>query len=366
MEKKIEKFRDAIFIVTSEEGCPVYSVGQEIKVENYCLSVSAYKPGCLHLTKEVANIITSRDAFGGFTKFASQKAVFNCGGCEGKIHFELKKDKDYATLQMKLLNEAEERRRRQHLDKFFGVLRKLQIFEALDDDALSDLILLLEFKTIPIEKIVIKRGAAGTHLYIILEGKLAIIGEDGIKMAEMDDGEIFGEMSLLSGEPVSNTIQTITPTKVAMLSSKNFKQIITKFPILQLFLFKMLIDRAQTIALRTGNITSGMTGELAEISIVDLLQLINAAQKTGAVELNLEEGKAQVFFKEGQIVYARFLELHNQDAIYAILGEKHGRFSYKKGLPEVLVDRPSIGDFMAILMAGLQKLDEAVDAAENG
>jgi hypothetical protein len=66
-----------------------------------------------NLRKEIAKVIESRESYVGFSKsqFGSQKAKFNCGGCDGVLYFEFKKERDFATLQMKLLNESEERRR---------------------------------------------------------------------------------------------------------------------------------------------------------------------------------------------------------------------------------------------------------------
>jgi CRP-like cAMP-binding protein len=245
-----------------------------------------------------------------------------------------------------------------HLDKFFGVLRKLDIFESLDDDALIDLTLLLEMKNIPTDKVVLKKGDPGNNLYIVLSGKVAVIADDGSRVTEMGMGEIFGEMSLLTGEPVTSNIHTIDDTHVAMLSIKNFRHVLKKYPILQLFLFKMLVQRAQTMALRSGNISSGMTGELAEISAVDLFQLIHSAQKTGTVHLTLDQGKAIVFFREGEIVYARYLNLRNKDVVYTLLGIKSGHFSYTKGIPPELDKVPPIGGFMAMMMEGMQRIDE--------
>ncbi len=358
MKKQVKNFRDAIFIITDERACPVYNVGEELKVENICLSVPSYKPGCLILAKEIANIVSSRESFGGVARFGSQKMRFDCGGCAGLIHFEFKKEKAYATLQMKLLNEAEERFKRQRLDKFFGVLRNLEIFESLDDDALSDLTVLLEYKTITFDKVVIKKGTAGTHLYIVLNGLVAVKGDDGSKIAEMGAGAVFGEMSLLSGEPVTNSIHTIDVTQVAMLSIKNFKHVLKKYPVLQLFLFKVLVDRAQAMTLRSGNITSGMTGELSEISTVDLFQLINSSQKTGRIDLALDQGKAMVFFKDGEIIHARFLKRRNQEAVYTLLGVKSGHFSYTRGIPHELDKLPPVAGFLGMIMEGLQRIDE--------
>ena len=237
-------------------------------------------------------------------------------------------------------------------------MRNLDIFESLEDDALSDLTLLLELTTIPIDKVVLKKGDPGSNMYIVLSGQVAVMADDGTRIAEMGEGKIFGEMSLLSGEPVTSSIYTLAETQVAKLSVKNFKHVLKKYPVLQLFLFKLLVVRAQTMTLRSGNITSGMSGELAEISIVDLLQLINSSQKTGRLDLALEEGKAMVFFKEGEIIHARLLTLRNKEAVYALLPVKSGHFAYTKGIPQELDKLPPIGGFMGILMEGLQRIDE--------
>ncbi len=358
MRKPATKFRDAIFIITEERSCPLYNTGEEFKVENLNLTVPPFKPGCLHLSQAIANAMISLERVVGFTKVGGQKSRFDCGGCEGLVYFELKKERDFATLQMKLLNESEERRRRQHLEKFFNVLRNLDIFEALEDDALSDLTMLLEFTTLPMDKVVIKKGDSGSNMYIVLTGRIAVIADDGERIAEMSDGEIFGEMSLLSGEPVTNTIHTLADTQVAKLSSKNFKHVLKKYPVLQIFLFKLLVIRAQRMTLRSGKITSGMSGELAEISIVDLLQLINSAQKTGRLDLGLEQGRAMVFFKEGEIIHARLLDFRNKEAVFALVKVKSGHFAYTKGIPKELEKLEPIGGFMGLLMEGLQQIDE--------
>lgn len=362
MKKNKETLRDAIFIIVDEESCPFYSVGEEIKVEGYGLSMSGYKPGCLYLSQKITSIVASKKSIGVFSQVSTQKVRYDCGGCEGLIHFEYKRDKDFATLQMKLLEEAEEKRRKMHLKRYYGVLRKLQLFDALEDDALKDLTMLLEFKTVPFGKIIVKKGAPGTNFYILLQGQAEIKADDGSKLADIGEGEMFGEMSLLSAEPFMHSIFSVTSTQLAILSIKHFKEILKKFPVLQLFLFKLLVDQAQTVALKSGNISSGMTGELSEVAPVDLFQLINSSRKTGTIDFSLEKGRGMVFFKEGEIVYARYLKFRGKQAFYALLGLKDGQFSYTKGIPDVLDNAPPIGGFMGMMMEGVQKLDECSDS----
>lgn len=353
MNKSDEKYCDAVFIITEEHACPVYNVGDELKVQNFCLSVTSYKPACLHLSQVIADILTIKDKKSGFSQATAPKSQFDCGGCEGLIHFEYKKEKDFATMQMKMLKVAENRRNRHLVEKHFEELRKLDIFKSLDDHSLVDLTLLLEFKTILQDKRVVKKGASGHHLYIILQGEVAVVRDDGSKAVHLKEGEIFGEMSLLSGEPVSKSIHTTQDTLVAMLSLKNFRDVLRSYQKLQFFLLKMLVDRAQTVSLRSGNITSGMTGELGKINTVDLFQIINSKRKTGAVHLSLKEGKAVIFFKEGEIIYARFQKLRQKQAVLQLLNAQKGRFRYTRGIPNELKKSPPIGQFNELMMEGM-------------
>jgi CRP/FNR family transcriptional regulator, cyclic AMP receptor protein len=358
VNKQNRKVRNAIFVVVEEHACPVYNIGEEFKVEKFRLSVPSHKVHCLYLARKIADIILSSQSLGGFSVFDNPRTRFDCGGCEGMVHFEFKKEKDFATRQMKLLSVTEERQQRQHLDTFFNVVRDLDFFESLDDDALSDLTILLEMRVIPIDKVVIRQGEPGSSLYIILKGKVAVLADDGSRLAEMGAGDIFGEMSLLSGEPATSSIYTLADTQVAMLSDKNFRHVLRMYPILRLFLFKKLVSRAQILALRSGNITSGMSGDLAETSSSDLFQIINSLQKTGTVDMVLKLGKGVVFFEDGEIVHANFGDLMDKDAVYALIGIKDGHFTYTKGIPKELKNLPPIGHFMRMMVDGVQKMEE--------
>lgn len=365
MKKKNRTISNAIFIVTNENSCPYYHLGDEIKVESSSISISAFKPVCLYLSREVEKIVTSPESVSRFPKLGSQqlrpdmqKSQYNCGGCTGLIQYKFKQEKDYATLQMKLLKESDELRKRQHLEKFYKLMRSLEIFNSLEDDALRDLTLFLEFKTVLPNKVLIEKGSPGTHLYIILKGEVAVVDDTGQKTSEIHPGGIFGELSLLSGEPESNSFHTVTGTQVALLSVKNFRQILKKHPALQIFLFKMLIDRVQAMALRAGNIASGMTGDLEEVPAVDLMQLINSSQKTGSIELVCFTGRAHIYFNEGEIVHALFNHLEGKEAVFAVLGVRQGHFTYSRGIPEEFKNLPPVGGFIGLMMEGVQRIDE--------
>lgn len=355
-----KKYCDAVFVITEERLCPLYNSSEELKVSNLCVEVPEAKAVCIVLVGKLMEITAKKDSFERFSQLGVKKAKFDCGGCVGKIHFEYKKQKGFSTVQMKLLSEVEERLRKKHLDKFYSKLRDFQLFESLDDGALYDLADLLELKSYPKDKVVLKKGEPGAHLFVLLSGKVGVIADDGQRLAEMGKGEIFGEMSLLSGEPVSCSIHSLSETEAALLSVKNFKHVLKKYPVLQLFLLKMLVDRAQAMALRSGNITSGMSGDLDEISMVELFQLINSSQKTGTIKLLLDDAKAMVLFSEGEFVQIRYRDLSDKDALFALLAQKDGHFTYTKGIPMAFDDAAPFGGFMGLIMEGVQYVDEQV------
>ena len=352
------EYRNAIFIITEERSCPIYNVGEEFKVENDALTIPEIKPACLMMVRELMKAVTEKQSLERFSQYGVKKVKFECGGCSGLIRFEFKKEKEFATLQMKLLAAAEQRARMRHLDKFFGILRTLEIFEPLDENSLRDLSAQLQLKEFENNKIVLMKGDPGTSLYIVLEGRVAVIGEEGQTLSEMSVGEIFGEMSLLSGEPVTTSIHTRDRTRLATLSSKDFKHVLSKFPVLQVFFYRMLVERSQANTLRAGTISSGMTGRLAEINAVELFQLINSSQKTGKIQLVLDDGSAVVTFNEGELVKAQYKELFGKEAFFALLAKGGGTFTYTSGLTPEEKELPVIGGFMGLIMEGMRRVDE--------
>lgn len=352
------EYRNAIFIITEERSCPIYNVGEEFKVENNALAVPEAKAACLLLVRELMKAVVEKQSLERFSPAGIKKVKFECGGCVGMIRFEFKKEKEFATLQMKLLAAAEQRAKMRHMDQFFDILRQLDIFEPLDEDSLHELSAQLQLKEYEANKIVLKKGDPGTNLYIVLEGRIAVIGDDGQTLSEMTVGDIFGEMSLLSGESVTTSIHSREKTRLATLSSKNFKHILNKYPVLQVFFYRMLVDRSQANTLRAGTISSGMTGRLSEINAVELFQLINSSQKTGRVQLVLDDGNALVVFNEGELVATQYRSVNGKEAFFALLAKGEGSFTYTSGLsPEEKV-LPVIGGFMGLIMEGMRRVDE--------
>ena len=360
------EFRNAIFVVTEERFCPIYNVGDEFNVLRDALTIPGVKPACLILVRTILRITEGNEALKKHTVFGSKKVKFECGGCSGLIRFEYKKDREYATTQMKLLAAAQKKRENRELDEFTDMLKSFPVFSPLSDNDLYDLFTLLRFKKYGPDDIILRKGDPGTDLYIVLTGRIEVVDEDGEVITEMHSGGVFGEMSLLTGAPVVTSVYSREVTKLATLTSKDFKHVLHRYPVLHVFFYRLLIDRAGKVGKQlSSDISSSMSGDISEVHVVELFQMINSSQKTGTVELQLPKGKASVYFVEGELVHAEYLSLSGKDAFFTLLGITEGQFTYMPGIPPEAEGLDVIGGFMGLVMEGMQRLDEGSDLPDG-
>jgi len=175
----------------------------------------------------------------------------------------------------------------------------------------------------------------------------------------MGRGDVFGEMSLLSGDRVTTTIMATEPCRIATLSQKNFRHVLNRFPALQVFLYKLLVGRITTINLqRSEELASGMVGQLADIPPLELCQMINANQKTGGLKLEMGKDKANLLFNEGELVSATFNGKQGKEAFYDALAIIDGRFKFTHGLGRSDLALDVLGGFMGMLMEGMKRIDD--------
>lgn len=75
----------------------------------------------------------------------------------------------------------------------------------------------------------IVQGGPGDALFVILEGE-AVVERDGKVVGRAGDGDYFGELALLDGEPRSATVRAETAISVAVLGVRMFRTLLREFP----------------------------------------------------------------------------------------------------------------------------------------
>ena len=96
--------------------------------------------------------------------------------------------------------------------------------------------------------VVFWQGEAGECMYQVETGSVGVYDhygkEDERKLAELMSGEMFGEMSLLDGEPRSATVVVLEEdTRITVIREEEFADYITKNPAQGLALAEQMSDR---------------------------------------------------------------------------------------------------------------------------
>jgi hypothetical protein len=101
-----------------------------------------------------------------------------------------------------------------------------------------------------------------------------------------------------------------------------------------------------------------MSGDLSQMSAIDLLQALDLSKKTGMLVLALPKGSARLLLKSGNLIQAVYGDKAGKEAIFDILKETEGRFKFSPDLPKDQLDTPEIGSLMEILLDTSRMIDE--------
>jgi DNA-binding response OmpR family regulator len=108
----------------------------------------------------------------------------------------------------------------------------------------------------------------------------------------------------------------------------------------------------------------GMDGEIEVIGAPGVLQMCHISLFTGAFTSHYEGQRAQIHFREGEIIAAETNGWRGPDAVYAFLGWTQGHFEFVMGDPGEGV---ALGQsFDQLLLEGCRRLDEAGRDASLG
>ncbi|MBI3075647.1 MAG: response regulator [Deltaproteobacteria bacterium] len=127
--------------------------------------------------------------------------------------------------------------------------RKCDLFSRLQDAEIEELAGAAAPKAFSKGAFIIQKDAPGDDLYLIVSGcvKVTLYGEDGreLVLAELREGEFFGEMSLLDGKPRSAMVIALEPTEVLVVRRRDFLTILNRTPAMGAKIIEALCQRVR-------------------------------------------------------------------------------------------------------------------------
>jgi small-conductance mechanosensitive channel/CRP-like cAMP-binding protein len=155
------------------------------------------------------------------------------------------------------------------------VLSRVPFLRLLEPEAIQGLAHESRLQEYPTNAVVVREGSPGASLFVIVAGMLDVSrkGDDGVThtVGRLLPGEVFGEMSLLTGSPRTATVIAINPVTLIEISKSDLQGIFAAHP--------------------------EMIAELTEIEAARLLANRNALRLTAAEHVEIDEVGVVAFLR---------------------------------------------------------------------
>jgi NTE family protein len=126
-------------------------------------------------------------------------------------------------------------------------LRAIPLFAELPEDALRDLAIRAQRRAYAEGEIILRAGDAPLEMHVVLDGAVRVEVGAGAGRTAMDAilaaGRSFGEMSVLSGNPVSATVVAHTDSTTIAIKSADLAALLEREPALYRRFSALLIER---------------------------------------------------------------------------------------------------------------------------
>ncbi len=341
------------FKIIADNNCPLYDKGELLALSEKALSCPKNKATCLILVREMTNILFGLLDSGPDLENI-EDTTYSCSGCTGLIKFNRISEEDarQAGNQTELPLDPD-------AEALLAEIQDFPLIQAVPDSPLCRVVRSFRRERLPANTTFISKGQNCLYLYLILSGDI-VVSDSSLVIASLGPGDICGEMSYLGGDVAGADVRTVTESEVLSVSGDAFSKLLDRIPELQLFMAKILVQRlSQSNASHFDTFDACMSGWIREMPPAELFQIFHMNQKTGVLAMDLPQGEAKVSFREGCVINAQYRDKSNQAAIFAMLKEKEGRYTFTTGLSPEEMKAAEIGDFMMLLMEGIKRVDES-------
>jgi cAMP-dependent protein kinase regulator len=181
----------------------------------------------------VLNELKEGDFFGEFGFFSNSRRQATVEALDGTEVLEISKEdleemiREYPGISRVLFKFYRER----VLDTLLATSPLFQKFSSGERREILDHLSVEEF---PEGAIVLEEGAPGDCLYMIKSGEVEVFTSDGkggkLALANLKEGDYFGEISLISGRPRTASVRVLKPAELVRLSKLDFDQYLARRP----------------------------------------------------------------------------------------------------------------------------------------
>jgi len=180
------------------------------------------------------------------------------------------------------------KRRRDDTAETIGLLAKSNLMCHLPPEQIADFLHVVRRRRLAPREVLFRAGDRGDALYIVAKGKVQVMerATDGEHaLAELEPGQTFGEMALLTGGVRTATVRAVEATELLRIDRKDFRDLMGRDRVIADSIQRLSYDRA--MANLTGGANPDTWARVASASVENLSRseetrlLIEAAHGAG-------------------------------------------------------------------------------------
>jgi len=204
--------------------------------------------------------------------------------------------------------------------------------------------------------VIYRAGDPVDALYVVTLGDIELIPHDGGMTEISREGEAFGELAFMSGEPSPMTARAHSVAQVISLPRQKLAELVSHQPRMSQYLSALVARRSKLLNKPAARQETEFSGSLNSMSFADVLQLLQVGRKTGHLELETNGKRGDIGLESGEVKYARAGDVVGDDAFYLLATWRSASFAFisspLKGAPNIKTPT------MPLLMEAMRRVDE--------
>ena len=133
-------------------------------------------------------------------------------------------------MQIETLREPVSERPSDRLERLGEILKAVDLFAPLTGEERAELAARANERLYGEGETIVRQGDAGHSMFVISRGRVRVVEASGRELAVFAEGGYFGEMSMLTGQPRSASVQAVDECQVVELTSASLREVVLANP----------------------------------------------------------------------------------------------------------------------------------------
>jgi uncharacterized repeat protein (TIGR04076 family) len=244
-------------------------------------------------------------------------------------------------------------------------LKEFPVFSTVPTRSLIRILPCVKRRRLADGAVLVEKGHRGDHLFVLSAGQIEVITVDanGVEtvIATLGKGEVMGEMSLLTGDPIAATLRARGEATILAIEKHDFERLLSSSPALNLFFTRLLAERVKKTSKRfISEIEKGVMGYLNMINPPELIQALQGTARSGLLTAKDGEKSLEIYIHEGtmfRITPGGRTPKDPEEAFYDFLAWRNGTFRFEPGARDE--KQVFFKEATSLLLEGMRRADEA-------